>query len=126
MSSAKPVRNHFHVALRSVRVAKGLSQEDFSLVSSRTYVSSLERGQKSATLGKVDELAGVLEVHPLTLLTLAYADSNEPVHIDSVCSRVRLELESIRGTEASPIGLVEPSSAACVKNDDQAITGVSN
>lgn len=104
MSSAKPVRNHFHVALRSVRVAKGLSQEDFSLVSSRTYVSSLERGQKSATLGKVDELAGVLGVHPLTLLTLAYAEQFDPANVDSVFSRVRLELESIRGGDAPAAG----------------------
>jgi transcriptional regulator with XRE-family HTH domain len=105
MSSAKPVRNHFHVALRSVRVAKGLSQEDFSLVSSRTYVSSLERGQKSATLGKVDELASVLGVHPLTLLTLAYAKRNAPADLDAVCGLVRQELESIqRSDSANPFG----------------------
>lgn len=100
MSSPKPARNHFHLALRRVRQAKGLSQEDFSLVSSRTYVSSLERAQKSATLGKVDELADVLGVHPLTLLTLAYAELGDPARVDGLFSRVRRELASMQGHDA--------------------------
>lgn len=31
-------------ALRNARVRKGLTQEDFGSISSRTYISSLERG----------------------------------------------------------------------------------
>jgi transcriptional regulator with XRE-family HTH domain len=100
MSSPKPARNHFHLALRTVRLAKGMSQEDFSLVSSRTYVSSLERAQKSATLGKVDELADVMGVHPLTLLTLAYAEGGDPGKVDGVFSQVRFELDSLCGNDA--------------------------
>lgn len=80
-----------------------MSQEDFSLVSSRTYVSSLERAQKSATLGKVDELAGVLGVHPLTLLALAYAERSDPAKVDGVFSRVRLELDSLCGSDAKAL-----------------------
>jgi transcriptional regulator with XRE-family HTH domain len=53
--------------------ARGLSQEAFADVSSRTYLSSLERDLKSPTLNKLTELCEVMEVHPLTLLTLAYA-----------------------------------------------------
>jgi transcriptional regulator with XRE-family HTH domain len=66
-------RNEFAKALKTIRRARRLSQEDFGFVSSRTYVSSLERGNYSPTLNKVDELAKVLEVHPLVLLTLAYS-----------------------------------------------------
>lgn len=58
--------------MRLIRKAKGITQEDFGVVSSRTYVSSVERGLKGPTLAKIDELANVLGVHPLTLLTLAY------------------------------------------------------
>jgi hypothetical protein len=50
-----------------------LSQEAFSDVSSRTYMSTLERDLKSPTIHKLAELCEVMEVHPLTLLTLAYA-----------------------------------------------------
>ena len=60
-------------AIRTVRKARGLSQEAFSDVSSRTYMSSLERDLKSPTMHKLAELCEVMEVHPLTLLTLAYA-----------------------------------------------------
>ena len=56
----------------SVRKARGLSQEAFSNVSSRTYMSTLERDLKKP-IQKLADLCEVMEVHPLTLLTLAYA-----------------------------------------------------
>ena len=58
--------------MRVARRAKGLPQESFDQVSSRTYISALERGLKQPTVAKVDELAAVLGVHPLTLLALSY------------------------------------------------------
>lgn len=60
-------------AIRIVRKARGITQEGFSDVSSRTYLSSLERGLKSPTLGKIESLSAALRVHPLTLLVLGYA-----------------------------------------------------
>lgn len=62
----------FGEALRELRLKKGLTQEDFSELSSRTYLSTLERGLKSPTLEKVEQLASVLDIHPLALLTLYY------------------------------------------------------
>jgi transcriptional regulator with XRE-family HTH domain len=82
--------NHFGKALQRIRKAKGISQETFALTSSRTYVSTLERGLKSPTLSKIDELAEVLEVHPLTLLMAAYSDQDE-----GVIARARKELEAL-------------------------------
>ncbi len=75
------------------RKARGLSQEAFSDVSSRTYLSSLERGLKSPTLKKMDELCGVMGIHPLTLLTLAYAENRH--QIKQVQAQVQRELEII-------------------------------
>ena len=43
-------------ALKTIRKARGLSQEAFSDVSSRTYMSTLERDLKSPTLNKLAEL----------------------------------------------------------------------
>lgn len=62
----------FGAGLRMARKSRGLTQEDFSAVSSRTYMSSLERGEKSPTISKIEEIASVLDVHPLSLLALAY------------------------------------------------------
>ena len=81
-------------ALKTVRRARGLSQEAFSDVSSRTYMSSLERGLKSPTLNKLGELCEVMDIHPLTLLTLAYAGDNTR-KIDQLLARVGLELDII-------------------------------
>lgn len=66
------IRQAFGHSLRVARKAKGLSQEDFSIASSRTYLSSLERGLKSPTMDKIISLAERMEIHPLTLMTLTY------------------------------------------------------
>ncbi|WP_185266730.1 MULTISPECIES: helix-turn-helix domain-containing protein [Pseudomonadaceae] len=87
-------KNSFAAALKTVRKARGLSQEAFSDVSSRTYMSSLERSLKSPTLNKVAELCEVMEVHPLTLLTLAYAGDSER-KADQLLEQVKRELEEI-------------------------------
>ncbi len=57
-------------------------------------MSSLERGLKSPTLSKVAELCEVMDVHPLTLLTLAYGGDNKGV--DKVIERVQRELAAIQ------------------------------
>ncbi len=81
-------------ALKTIRKARGLSQEAFSDVSSRTYMSSLERDLKSPTLNKLAELCEVMEVHPLTLLTLAYAGKSQK-QAEQLLAQVRRELEAV-------------------------------
>lgn len=81
-------------ALKAVRKARGLSQEAFSDVSSRTYLSTLERDLKSPTLSKLAELCEVMNVHPLTLLTLAYTGDSAQ-ELDELLDRVRREAEGL-------------------------------
>ena len=89
------------VAIRTVRKARGLSQEAFSDVSSRTYMSTLERDLKSPTLNKLAELCEVMEIHPLTLLTLAYAgDSTRKA--DQLLEQVRQELAVVLKERDAP------------------------
>ncbi|WP_028624651.1 helix-turn-helix domain-containing protein [Pseudomonas sp. Ant30-3] len=83
-------------ALRNIRKARGLSQEAFSDVSSRTYLSSLERDLKSPTLNKLAELCEVMDIHPLTLMTMAYAGDSER-KINELLERVRQELKDVAG-----------------------------
>lgn len=82
-------------ALRMIRKARGLSQEAFSDVSSRTYMSSLERGLKSPTLSKLEELCEVMKIHPLTLLTLAFS-GGEQRKTEQLLALVQRELHSIQ------------------------------
>lgn len=71
-------------------------QEAFSDVSSRTYLSSLERDLKSPTLNKLAELCEVMDIHPLTLMTMAYAGDSER-KINELLERVRQELKDVAG-----------------------------
>jgi transcriptional regulator with XRE-family HTH domain len=78
-----------------------LSQEAFSDVSSRTYMSTLERDMKSPTLNKLAELCEVMKVHPLTLLTLAYA-GDDLRQADQLLAQVRQELETVTKKGGTP------------------------
>ncbi|WP_167144604.1 helix-turn-helix domain-containing protein [Pseudomonas sp. OTU750018] len=88
------LKRSFGQALRTLRINRHLTQEDFSQVSSRTYLSSLERGLKSPTLEKVEGLASVIGVHPVTLLACSYLQ-DKGISIDDLLARVRSELSEI-------------------------------
>ena len=88
------LQKRFGAALQLVRKKKGLTQEDFSIVSSRTYLSTLERGIKSPTIEKIDQIAGVLEIHPLTLVALSYVDKR--TDIPALCKQIMTEAQSLR------------------------------
>lgn len=89
------MRNAFAKALRSARKAHSLTQEDFSPVSSRTYVSILERGQKSPTLDKLDDIAQTIGIELVTLIALTYLHHRKNDDLDSLLKRVRTEIELI-------------------------------
>lgn len=91
----KPPASNFGKALRRARVARGIPQEEFDTVSSRTYVSALERGIKQPTVSKVDALAGVLGLHPLTLFALSYTDPSSAADVRRLLEHVHREIESV-------------------------------
>lgn len=67
----------FGLGLQKARKSRELTQEDFSDVSSRTYLSSLERGMKAPTITKIDQIAAVIGVHPLSLIAYTYLPSTQ-------------------------------------------------
>lgn len=89
------IRKAFANSLRKVRKARGLTQEDFSIVSSRTYLSTLERGMKSPTLDKLQELAETLKIHPLTLLALAYSNVGKKEELLALLERIKREIDEL-------------------------------
>ena len=95
----RPIESNFPKALRSVRKALGMTQEDFDQVSSRVYISALERGIKQPTLPKVDELAAVMTVHPLTLLALSYCAKPTSAEVKRLFERVLTELDALQPAE---------------------------
>ena len=85
----------FARALRAVRKAREIPQEAFDQVSSRTYVSTMERGLKVPTISKVVELSGVCGVHPLTLLALSFCRTGKRAEIEQLLATIPNDLDSL-------------------------------
>lgn len=66
-----PSKKNVGRALRLARLKAQMSQDDFTTVSSRTFVSSIERGLKSPTVEKLTELAGAMEMDPAVVVLVA-------------------------------------------------------
>ena len=88
------VKHTLSEALKTIRKARDLSQEAFPDISSRTCMSSLELDLKSPPLNKLAELCEVMEVHPLTLLTLAYA-GDDAQQAEQLLAQVRQEMGDV-------------------------------
>jgi transcriptional regulator with XRE-family HTH domain len=58
-------------AFRLVRKAAGLSQDDFTYMSSRTFVSSIERGLKSPTIEKLSQLCELMGTEVAVVVMIA-------------------------------------------------------
>lgn len=88
-------RRAFALAFKQIRSARGLTQEDFSSVSSRTYISRLERGMQNPTLEKIELLSQAMEVHPLTLLSLMFSLAENQSNLKDLFNSIEHELTSI-------------------------------
>lgn len=84
------LRKAVGAAIRAQRLSSGLSQE--SVGESQSYVSDVERGRKSPSIEKIDQLANLMGIHPLTLVAKAYLIQNPNLTADAILERLRLEL----------------------------------
>lgn len=87
-------RQALGVSLRRVRKSRGLTQEAFTSVSSRTHMSELERGVIGITVEKLIEIAEVMEVHPLTVLLDSFS-SYEEVAAETLLKRIEQERNEV-------------------------------
>lgn len=95
MNQDTSAKNCFPAALKMARKARNVSQESFGSVTSRTYVSALERGIQHPTLNKVDELGSVLGIHPLTLVALSYLSGENAITMEVLMTKLSQELGRI-------------------------------
>lgn len=91
------IKYAFGRSLKVARKYRKLSQEDFSITSSRTYLSALERGLKNPTIDKIDALSERMSIHPLTMMTLTYLCQKNETDPTDLLSLVQKEVELILG-----------------------------
>ena len=67
-------------AVRTHRLAQGLSQEDLAQASGldRTYISGVERGVRNITLASLEQILLALNVQPRTFFAAALSASKKP------------------------------------------------
>jgi transcriptional regulator with XRE-family HTH domain len=70
MKKAKALRNLFATNLRRARKGRGLSQEALADLAGlhRTYVGSVERGERNLGIDNVERLSRALEIEPADLM----------------------------------------------------------
>ena len=66
------IKEAFGITFAKARKSAKLVQDDFEQISSRSYISYIERGKVSVSLEKLDELSTFVGVHPVSLLFQAY------------------------------------------------------
>lgn len=66
-----PLRQSLAAILRTVRLARGLNQDEFKDAVTAKHLHLLENGKHSVTLDTLEEISEVLKIDPLTLLILA-------------------------------------------------------
>lgn len=79
------------IAIRKIRISRAMPQE--GLGPSQSYVSDVERGMKSPSIEKIDDIATVLGVHPVTLLAYAYVQAG--VQPSDLLERIQFELSQL-------------------------------
>ncbi|MGN7934342.1 helix-turn-helix domain-containing protein [Pseudomonas sp. 22447] len=88
------LKTAFASVLKATRTARGLSQKNLAEVSSRTYISKLERAQCSPTLEMMSALSVPLNLSPLTLIAMTM--SVETGHsVASIVNRIEDDLAEL-------------------------------
>lgn len=82
-------------SLRLIRKARGMAQEQLSDVAARSYLSEIERGIKSPTVEKIDVLARTMNVHPLTVLTIAYLGQLHEQDLEALQKKINKEVKAL-------------------------------
>jgi len=80
------------MALRELRISNGLSQETLGL--SQTFISDVERGKKSLTIGKLEELCATLGIDPAVLVIRASLIKSPNQTADQFLEAIRHQLDN--------------------------------
>ncbi len=92
---AVDIKEAFGETFARARKRAKLVQDDFEQVSSRSYISYIERGKVSITLEKLDELSRFVGVHPVSLLFQSYLAQDKSSSALDLMSKIMEDLKAM-------------------------------
>ena len=97
MSSRKrvPPQADFGRALRQLRAVRGLVQEDMLLATSRRHISRIEQGHQIPSVRTIEVLAEQMQVHPLTLVALAYCPELDSASVSELLKTLKSDFKGL-------------------------------
>ncbi|NQD81036.1 helix-turn-helix transcriptional regulator [Pseudomonas sp. CrR14] len=82
------------LVIKNLRTSKGLPQE--GLGPSQSYISAIERGKWKPSIEKLEQIADIVGIHPLTLLLLAYQKQSHGLKPDELLKKIQREVISLK------------------------------
>jgi transcriptional regulator with XRE-family HTH domain len=95
--STPPRQANFGRALLQLRTARGLTQEDLLMATSRRHMSRIEQGHQQPSIGTIESLAESLQIHPLSLVTAAYCPVGDSAAVQTLLQTVQADLAALIG-----------------------------
>lgn len=95
--STPPRQADFGRALQQLRAARGATQEDLILATSRRHISRIEQGHQRPSVDTIESLAEGLQIHPLTLVTAAYCSIGDSKEVQTLLQTVKADLAALTG-----------------------------
>ena len=92
-----PRQANFGHALLQLRAARGATQEDLLLATSRRHISRIEQGHQQPSIHIIESLAESLQIHPLTLVTAAYCTIGDSKAVRALLQTVQADLAALTG-----------------------------
>lgn len=90
-----PPHADFGRALQQLRAARGVTQEDMLLATSRRHISRIEQGHQLPSIRIIESLAEGLQIHPLTLIVAAYCSELDAASVKGLLNAVKADFESL-------------------------------
>ena len=97
MSSRKrvPPQADFGRALRQLRAARGLVQEDMLLATSRRHISRIEQGHQVPSVRTIEVLAEQMQIYFLTLVAVAYCAELDAASVSELLKTLKSDFKGL-------------------------------
>lgn len=95
-----PPQADFGRALQQLRATRGVTQEDMLFATSRRHISRIEQGHQVPGIRTIEGLAETLQVHPLTLVAVAYCQNLDLSSVSELIKIIKADFRNLIAVQA--------------------------